>query len=129
MAYADTTKVPVAQTKTDIEKIVNKYGATSFGVLTSANSAQVAFEMGGRNILFRVDVPEKVQAERSRWRALLLVIKAKLESVEAGIETFENAFLANVMMPDGRTVGEHTGPMIEQHYSGDASVPLLPHIH
>lgn len=46
------------------------------------------------------------QATRSRWRALLLTIKAKLSAVESGVETFEEAFLAHVVGEDGRTIGE-----------------------
>ena len=42
---------------------------------------------------------------RRRWRALLLVIKAKLESVESGIETFEEAFASQIVLANGQTVG------------------------
>jgi hypothetical protein len=38
---------------------------------------------------------------------LLLANKAKLSSVEDGIETFEDAFLAHIVMPDGTTVSQH----------------------
>ena len=47
------------------------------------------------------------QAERQAWRALLLVIKAKLEAVEAGITSIEQEFLPNMVLPEtppsGRT--------------------------
>ena len=128
MAYAEKTKVPVTQTKGDIEKLVNKYKSTSFGIMTSGERVQVAFQIEGRNVLFRVSVPEDPQQERARWRALLLVIKAKLESVDTGIETFEDAFLANIVLPDGQTVADHVRPAIESHYSGKTNVPLLPHL-
>ena len=42
------------------------------------------------------------QACRQRWRALALSIKAKLESVESGIEEFESAFMAQVVMPSSK---------------------------
>jgi hypothetical protein len=64
------------------------------------------------------------QEVRRRWRALGLVIKAKLESVESGIETFESAFMANIVMPDGKTFGKYAGPAIESAYS-TGKVPLL----
>ena len=41
------------------------------------------------------------QACRQRWRALLLIIRAKLEAVESGITTLESEFLANIVLPDG----------------------------
>ena len=47
------------------------------------------------------------QACRQRWRALLLIIRAKLEAVESGITTLESEFLANVMLPGGGTVRDH----------------------
>lgn len=43
------------------------------------------------------------QDSRELWRALALSIKAKLVSVEAGVESFEQAFLAHVVTDDGRT--------------------------
>jgi hypothetical protein len=45
------------------------------------------------------------QALRSRWRALLLVIKAKLEAVDVGISTIEQEFLANVVLPNDQLLG------------------------
>lgn len=68
------------------------------------------------------------QATRQKWRALALVVKAKLEAVEAGISEFETEFLGHVVMPDGRTVAEHARPLIAESYASGA-VPdrlLLP---
>jgi hypothetical protein len=42
------------------------------------------------------------QACRQRWRALALVVKAKLEAVQSGIATFEDEFLAYTMLPERR---------------------------
>lgn len=129
MAYAEKTKVPVSQTKSDIEKLVNKYSAPAradFGIMQRGEAVQIAFVLCERHILFRMMAPDDPQAERSIWRALLLTIKGKLESAERGIETFEEAFLANIVMPDGRTVSETTLPAIESGYAGK-NVPLLPH--
>lgn len=51
-----------------------------------------------------------------RWRALALVIKAKLEAVAAGITTIEDEFLAHTVLPDGQTVGEFMQPQIAIAY-------------
>lgn len=66
------------------------------------------FKLDGRR---RSRTPEKQheaweQACRSSWRALLLAIKAKLVSVESGVESFEEAFLAQLVVKDdqGRAV-------------------------
>ena len=126
MAYAERTKVSAQQSKGDIEKLVKKYGADAFAIMERAGKVQVAFSLMNRNILFRMELPDDPQSERSMWRALLLTIKGKLESAERGIETFEDAFLANIVMPQGQTVSEITRPAIEKHYSGNTDVPLLP---
>jgi hypothetical protein len=68
---------------------------------------------------------EYEQAVRQRWRALALVIKAKLEAVEAGISSVEDEFLAFVMLPNGSTVGETIAPQIEASYATGQMPPLL----
>jgi hypothetical protein len=52
------------------------------------------------------------QACRSRWRALLLCIKAKLEACAVGITTFDSEFLAHIVTGDGRTVAERIVPQL-----------------
>jgi hypothetical protein len=53
-------------------------------------------------------------ATRQRWRALVLVLKAKLEAVASGISTLETEFLAGIVMPDGRTLGSHVIPRLTE---------------
>jgi hypothetical protein len=65
------------------------------------------------------------QGCRQRWRALALTIKAKLESVESGIEEFESAFMAQVVMPNGRTIAEQVLPLIESAYRSGKMPELL----
>jgi hypothetical protein len=62
------------------------------------------------------------QQIRSRWRALLLVIKAKLEAVDIGILTAEDAFMAETILPDRQTVAEYMRPHIESAYAAAAKV-------
>lgn len=128
MTYADRTKVSVNQTKAEIGAMLTKYRATSTAVFEEETRAAIAFQMNNRRVLFHLPLAkdDTEQARRTRWRGLLLCIKAKLESVEAGIESFEDAFLAHVMMPDGSTVGEHTRPRIAAAYDTGTMQPLLP---
>jgi hypothetical protein len=150
MAYAASTNVAVEKTEAEIKAVIRRYGATSFASFESTEAAMIAFEMHGRRIIFKLPLPRKdaeeflltpstrkprspdahlaawEQACRSRWRALFLCIKAKLESVEAGIETFEDAFLAHIQMPDGRLVSEHVRPRIAHAYETGSMQPLLP---
>lgn len=66
------------------------------------------------------------QACRSRWRALYLIVKAKLEAVEAGISTVEREFLYDIVLPDGRTAGEWIAPQIEMAYQTGQMPAMLP---
>ena len=125
--FAKYTKVPAERSRAEIEHTLERYGATGFMYGTTAGQAMVMFEAADRRIKFVVDLPEDAQKTRQRWRALLLVIKAKLESVETGIVTFDDAFMPHIVMPDGKTVGEHMRPQIEQAYETGTMPPLLPH--
>lgn len=131
MTFASKTKVPVDQTRSEIEKTLGRYGADRFAYFKESGMAIIVFEANERRIRFNLPLPDGAdeksrQDERSRWRALLLCIKAKLESVESKIETFEDAFLAHVVMPDGQTVADHVRPRIAQSYSGQEMIALMP---
>ena len=55
-----------------------------------------------------------------------MVIKAKLEAVESGIVTFEQEFLAHLVLPDGATVGDRVLPELENTLNGAEMPKLLP---
>jgi len=61
------------------------------------------------------------QACRSRWRCILLLVKAKLETVSSGASTLEREFLADLKLADGRTVHE----VLERSFRGESAGPLL----
>lgn len=131
MSYAEKTKVPVDQSRIEIERTLQRYGATRFAYFTETGKAIIIFEAKERRLRFDLPVPtgdndKDKQAARQKWRALLLCIKAKLESVASGIESFEEAFLAHVVMPDGLTVLQHTHERIHLAYKGGEMAPLLP---
>jgi hypothetical protein len=120
--YAAKTTVPVSRTRDEIERTLARYGADAFGYGWEAGRSVISFRAHGRYIRFAMDVPDDGQQERQRWRALLLVVKAKLEAVGSGITTFEDEFLAHVVLPDNQTVGEWLAPQIEQAYD-DGRMP------
>jgi hypothetical protein len=66
------------------------------------------------------------QAERQRWRGLLLCVKAKLELIADGSSTLEREFLSDIVLPDGRTVGETVLPRIAEAYNTGIMPPMLP---
>jgi hypothetical protein len=59
---------------------------------------------------------EYEQAVRSRWRSLLLVVKAKLVGIEDQIETFEQSFFAHMITDSGKTLFQMVQPQLEEAY-------------
>lgn len=148
MSYAKDTVVSPEKSVREIEAMLRKYGATRFASGWDDDAATVYFEAKGRHIRFIVPKPKKddrrftsdargrartsaaaraawEQEERRRWRALALVIKGKLEAVESGITSFENEFLAQIVLPDGVTVGDWIGPRLTEVYAL-GRMPMLP---
>lgn len=133
MTYAEKTRVAPEKTRAEIERVLARYGASSFAYGTQPGRAMIMFETKDRRIRFELPlVPPnratQVQGEqftRSRWRALLLSIKAKLESVEAGIESFDEAWMSHIVMPNGRTMAQHMIPYLEESYGQGKMPPLL----
>lgn len=66
------------------------------------------------------------QAVRQRWRALALVIKAKLEAIASEISTFDDEFLANIVLPDGSVTGDWMRPQVAEVYRTGTMPALLP---
>ena len=65
--------------------------------------------------------------ERERWRALLLLVKAKLVAVDGKIATFEEAFVGDIVLPEtGKTVWESVREPLQLAYAQNKAVPLLP---
>ena len=150
MTYASRTEVSSDKSRTEIERILARYSADEFQYGWNATEARIAFAIAQRRMLFRLPLPDRnssefrytpqrrtlrsqaaqeeayEQAIRQRWRALALVIKAKLEAVEAGITTVEQEFLAHILLPDGSTVGEQVRPRIALAYESGQVPQLLP---
>lgn len=123
--YALKTRVEVDTTRREIEHTLTKYGASKFGYYYGDGEAQVMFALKERHIKFLMKVVEKGPEARQRWRALLLCIKAKLESVDCGIESFDDAFMSHVVMPDGKTFGEHARPAMAAALKNGVAPTLL----
>lgn len=71
-------------------------------------------------------VTRRDQGCRESWRRVLLVTKAKLELVADGTSSVEREFLADVLLPDGRTVHQALAEGIERAYRDGSMPPLLP---
>lgn len=142
--YAESTTVSSEKSRGEIEKTLQRYGADQFMYGWEEERAVIQFRANGRHVRFIVVMPSREakqfwftpskrqkrtpeqayaqweQACRQRWRALALVVKAKLEAVEAGITEFEDEFLAHIVLPDGQTAGTWLRPQIDEAYTSGA---------
>jgi hypothetical protein len=132
--FAESTQVPVERTKNQIEAVLTKYGADQFISGWEHGRAMLGFRMHDRMVRFELPLPSadeyrqqtrRDQETRQRWRALLLVIKAKLEAVQSNIATFESEFLAHIVLPNNRTVGQEFIPQLAQVYKTGKMPKLL----
>jgi hypothetical protein len=146
--YAANTQVSVDKSKAEIERTLQRYGATQFAYGWDMYKAMIGFHHEGRAIRITLKLPDRdifkkspsgkrerrpeaalkawEQACRQSWRALALVIKAKLEAVEAGIASFEDEFLAYTVLPNGQTAGGWLGPQIDKALQKGRMPKLLP---
>jgi hypothetical protein len=116
----------------EVQKILGKFGATRFGVMTDTEKREliVQFTYRNRDILVRASVAgyaaallkrspysgrmrktreqyeqEVVkQAEISVYSVLRDWIKGQVTAVEIGALTFEGAFLGSILLSSGKTV-------------------------
>ena len=153
--YASETRVSTESSEAEIKRTLIRYGADQFysGWDNDRNLAVLGFRIVGRMVKMILPLPNRddreythtpsrgtlrspqqaaeawEQACRQRWRALTLIVKAKLEAVESGISTIEREFLADMLLPSGQTLHEWVGPQIEDAYTSrlmPRSLPMLP---
>jgi len=147
--YASSTDVPTDRTKAEIEKTLLRYGADDITMATSVQRGRAGVAFVHRDIPVKINVPlpdrndkefrltdrgrKRVenqvqvaweQACRQRWRALLLLIKANLESIELGVLAAEDVWLPWMMLPGGQTVSEKIRPHLAAIRNGTRA--LLP---
>lgn len=151
MSFAAGTSVDESRSRAEIERMLQKAGASSFGSFSdyARKRAEIGFTYKHIHIRMEIMLPaddekrflrdgrgsirtparrlEEYQAEcRRRWRCLSLVLKAKLIAVEDGITTLEREFLPYMVMADGRTLAERMAPAIAAAQAGPGSALLLP---
>jgi hypothetical protein len=125
MTFARRTTVTVEKSRAEIEHVVKRYGAKGFISGWQGDRVRIEFLAGDRHIRMSMTEPPAEQPRRSKWRSLLLLVKAKLEAVDAKITTLEEAFLGDIVMPDGRTVYEATKGPIKLAYEKKEPTNLL----
>lgn len=63
--------------------------------------------------------------EKRRWRAQLLLVKAKLETIATGSTTAEREFLADMVLPGGKTVSNHLAPQLSSWIAKGKPMPFM----
>lgn len=149
--YAEGTEVPVEKSRDELEKLLDRHGATEVMLHRDADRTTIIYRMNQRMVRQVVEYPEAQlykqhtpkgrhwpvtrsaedvkrmqEAEwRRRWRAQVLILKAKLELIASGGSTFEREFLADTLLPNGETVGEAMLPRIAEAYTTGQMPRLL----
>lgn len=150
MSYATKTTVSVDKTIGEIQSLLLRYGASGFLFGIEDSTAMLGFRIDTLMVRIQVPLPARddpefthtparktkrtpqqimaawEQACRSRWRALALVIRAKLEAIEIGVSTIEEEFLAWTVLPDNRTVGQHVLSNVRKSIETGKVVKMLP---
>lgn len=133
--FAKTTTVSAKSSRDEIEATLLRYGVIKMATLQDGRGFAIGFELRGRR--YRLEVPHPIredfkndshfeQAIRTRWRVLLLLLKAKLESIECGLSTFEQEFLPQTILPGtNRTVSDYLPAEIERAYLENKTPQLL----
>lgn len=148
--YAETTDVSIDKSQAEIKALLRQWGATAIaiGEDSEANVALLMFRKDTRHIRLHIPLPppgpirqeqsnqyrqagqvvpgKREQIERQRWRAALIYIKGLKEAIDLGFISFEQAFLAHTLLPDGQTVGQWAEPQVAATYRTGQMPPLLP---
>ncbi len=162
--YASKTTVPVEKTKAEIETLLKQHGADQVMTAWESSRATIAFRIDRLAVRIYLPLPhindflyterkngystktvERTpqqqqnqfdQAERQTWRAFLLIIKAKLEAVAAGVTSMEEQFLPHILLNGDTTIGDTIMPRLHDHIergqlpsvfpSHNSAIPLPP---
>lgn len=111
--FAKKTKVPAEKSAGEIRKALTDFGAKKFSLGTGKNTSFIGFVFKNIPVKIEFETPEQpggdatiaqkkkhIQATNTKWRQVHLCVKAKLESVVVGIETFEEGFMAHIETPN-----------------------------
>lgn len=122
MAYAEGTSVTVMQSRGDITGILTKHGVEVMAWGSNPAGDYLAFELGGKSFKLEIkkpteqdifdlfpnhrDTQAKLDGEwRRRWRATVLLLKAKLEFADGQTSTIEQELMPYMLLRDGTTLG------------------------
>jgi hypothetical protein len=111
--YAERTYIGIDESKADISRIVAHYGGDRIQIFAPFMRGTdwrqvVVFDFRGYSVSFGFNISDVGQERKRLYRAAFLCIKAKLEAVDSGIESPEQAFYAHILDADGELMFEKT---------------------
>ncbi|WP_336715436.1 hypothetical protein [Arthrobacter sp. USHLN218] len=136
--YVRGASITCAASRAEIQEMLSQYGATGFRTGSENGRTMIAFTADRRRFRFLYEppgTPEPAGAARSPqqrsfprpqgrdefsrryWHKLSMLVRAKLEAVSAGIASFEDEFLAYMVLPGGETVAQNVRPGIARAYA------------
>jgi hypothetical protein len=145
--YAAKTDVPVSRSFDEIKRTLTRFGADGFGYVEMGNVVGITFQIKSLRVQMKMTLPDREQfarnsygnrrtasaidkdheqACRQKWRTVANGIKAKLALVDDGISTVEREFLADLVLPNGETVGERVIPELHESIRANELPPLMP---
>jgi hypothetical protein len=145
--YAEGTDVSPEKSRADLEAVLRKNGAQEFNFYAGPERDIFTYRIQGwlvRHVLERPK-PATLQSKkpgaptlkpeqlkrladkewRRRWRALLLVVKAKLEIVANGDSSVPREFMADLLLANGETMRDVMLPRLEAMYSSGEMPSLM----
>jgi hypothetical protein len=138
--FAEGTTVQAGSTKGQIEDLLTSHGCDRYGTMADFATAWILFQHEGIGYKISIQLPDPddkafteyvsrgtryaradtaardlyVKELNRRWRALYMVMKAKLVAVDEGITTFVDEFLSHAVLPGGDSFGEHYAPELRK---------------
>ena len=151
MSYASGTGVSIERSRAELEALLSRHGATAFSYARSETLGKVGiqFELKGYLVRYEIAIPTAKDADmrlssmgrlrtpkqienavakelRRRWRALVLIVRAKLVAIEDGISTMEREFMPSFVLPDDRTLEEVLAPNLQKMVGSGEISALMP---
>lgn len=116
----------VDSSRGELTGILAKHGVQRMGWMGSPEGDELMFELGRGQFRLRIAKPTLVEIRRDypnaydeqakldgewrrRWRAHVLLLKAKLEFIDSGDTTLDRELLPYRVLADGRTLEEAIG--------------------
>lgn len=130
LRYGARTSKTAAQSRAEVEDLLARHGASDFGYRSEQGAAIISFTLDNKPHEYRLPLPAESefyyyadnrkrpakdvvalheQAVRARWRAAVLVVRARLEAFACGIESFSDAFRPRALLPQHATADVDMG--------------------